>query len=267
MTQPVPVPVTTGAAGSLNLDAALAKRAPNPVSEVVPATPGTTGQPTSFASPVPKGSTVGSAQGVSVNIGTGTTAPTKAPDIPKDLDWDKGKTVVQGPSQEGKIVKATFAIGTARSAKVKKVGDGDGVTGELADGSQISCRLNNIDAPETAKDAYTTVGGKAMKASPAQAYGAESQKGLEDMILNKQVTIKVSQVKDGRPYCEVHFEGKDVSLAQVEKGLAMVYTRFVAPELRGTFYAAQEKAKKDRLNLWKDTNPIPGEKFRRLYNP
>ena len=257
MIQPAPAFATAGAAGSLTLDSALTKRtaeAPSTGSGVVPATPGGTGQPTSFATPVAKGSTVGSSQGVSVNLGSGASVPAKVPDIPKDLPWGKPTTVSQASTPGGRTARVTF------------VGDGDGVTGQFGDGSNVTCRLNNIDAPEVKHDARTTKTGTQLQASPDQSYGRESQKSLEDLIMNKEVTIKVTQVKDGRSYCDVEFQGKDLSMRQVEQGLAMVYARYVDPARKAAFQSAEDKAKSQRLNLWNDANPLLGERFRRQYN-
>lgn len=197
---------------------------------------------------------MGSSQGVAVDVASGMSAPAKVPDVPKNLPWDKPATVAQAATPGGNIARVTY------------VGDGDGVSGKFADGSNVTCRLNNIDAPEVRHAAWATKSGKQMNASPDQAYGQESKKSLEAMILNKEVTIKVTQVKDGRSYCDVEFQGKDLSMSQVEAGLAMVYHRYVAPDRKAAFQGAEDKARSQRLNLWKDANPVPGETFRRQFN-
>ena len=257
MIQPAPVLATAGAAGSLTLDSTLAKRVaedPPTSSVVVPATPGSTGQPTSFATPVPKGATISHTQAVSLNTGTGVTAPVKVPEIPKGLPWGKPEVVAQASSPGG------------RTAKVTYVGDGDGLSGKFADGSDITCRLDQTDAPEVAHAAYTRKDGKQMNASPEQSFGRESQKSLEAMVLNKEVTIKVTKVAGKRNFCEVEFQGKNVELSQIEAGMAWVYDRYVSDKNKDSFKSAEDKAKAQRTGLWKELNPVNPETYRRQFN-
>ena len=146
------------------------------------------------------------------------------------------------------------------------VGDGDGLTGRFGDGSNITCRLDQTDAPEVAKPTWTTKAGKPKAASPDQSFGREARKSLEELVLNKEVTIKVTKVKDSRTFCEVEFQGKNVELSQVEAGMAWVYDRYVSAQNKDSFKAAETKAKQQRKGLWGELNPVNPETFRRQFN-
>lgn len=266
MTQPPPAPVQPGAVGSLTLDGTLAKRAADAATAVVPATPGSAGQPTRFATPVPKGATINHTQAVTLDTATGTATPTKAPEIPKGLPWGKPEVVAQAKEPGGNTIKMTYVAGMGGPATVTKVGDGDGVTGRFADGKDITCRLDQTNAPEVAHNAYTLPDGKKMNASPDQSFGREAQKHLENLILNKEVTIKVTKTKGSRNFCEVEFQGKNVELNQLEAGMAWVYDRYVNDANKSTFKAAEAKAKAQRKGLWSELNPINPETFARQFN-
>ena len=198
---------------------------------------------------------MGSTHGVAFNPSTGAAAPTKAPEVPPGLPWGKTETVAKSTAPGGSIAKVTY------------VGDGDGFKATFNDGTPVTCRINQIDAPEVKHDAYTTKNGKQFKASPDQAYGQESKKYLEDLILNKEVTVLVTKAeKDGRAYCEVELQGKSVALSTVQAGLAMVYGRYVSEDRKAELKGAESAAKAARKGLWADPAPISGESFRRQFN-
>lgn len=196
-----------------------------------------------------------STQGVALNPGTGSMAPAAVPDVPKDVKWGDTKEVVKSTVPGGSIYKVTY------------VNDGDGVSLKGKDGSNLTCRINQIDAPEVAHKDWTTSAGKKILGNPDQAFGQESKKNLEQMILDKEVTVLVTQEKAGRKYCEVEFQGKSLALSQVQAGLAMVYDRFVTADRAVELKSAEAQAKAARKGLWKDLNPMSGEQFRRTYNP
>lgn len=236
------------------LDAALDKRASAAANAVVPATPGSTGVPSTFATPVPKGATISRTQAVTLDTATGASAPAKVPEIPKGLPWGKPEVVAKASTPGGRTAKVTF------------VGDGDGLTGQFGDGSNVTCRLDQTDAPEVAHKAYTRKDGKSVNASPDQVFGRESQKSLEAMVLNKEVTIKVTKVEGSRTFCEVEIQGKNVELSQIEGGMAWVYDRYVSAQNKDGFKAAETKARQQRKGLWGELNPVNPETFRRQFN-
>lgn len=197
---------------------------------------------------------------VSLHPGTGTTATTKAPvEIPQDLQWQEPKTVVQAKPE------ALPARGKAERAVVTFVGDGDTATLRRGDNSTLTCRIDTIDAPETAKDARNN-----KPAIPGQRFGKESQQALASMIENKEVTVRVTRPeKDqwGRDYCQLEIHGKGVDEQLVRAGLAWVYDKYVrrdASEAYRPLKAMETEARTQKRGLWADPAPMQPELFRRL---
>lgn len=132
------------------------------------------------------------------------------------------------PPAKGRVVTGT----------VTYVQDGDG-----AQIGKLNCRIEGIDAPETDKRQHGKKG--------PQPYSTESLQTLQKMILNKQVTVTVteeaSKKNHDRPVCKIEIEGADVSTKMLEQGAAMIYEQFYkGPAHR----AAQDKAKAGQLGIW-----------------
>ena len=187
MTPLVSTPVQTGAAGSQQ-DAAAT---PTKVGafEVPKAT--SSGQAAAGQSPAKP-----QTDHVVVNVGTGETRPASKPiEIPKDVQWQKPVTAVRGDIPKSGTVKAVVTF----------VPDGDTVFGKQSDGSALACRIDGIDAPEV---------NSKRTGKPGQPYGEESKKTLQDMILNKEVTVRITKPSVngsnyGRDMCQIEIEGKD----------------------------------------------------------
>lgn len=224
-------------------------------STVVPPAQGSNAAPAVIATPVPKGHTVGASADLVIGPkGATTSKPDPALDVPPDTKWGAPKTVVEASAPGGREAVVTF------------VPDADGLVMKLGDGKSLSCRLHSIDAPEVKHDARV-VNGKKIKASPDQAQGPEARDYLSQLVLDKKVTVVVTQSaetsKQKRNFCQVSFKGEDVSLKVLEAGFAKVYDRFVVPELADKAYSAQLRAKEARRGIWKDLFPQSGEDFRR----
>lgn len=167
------------------------------------------------------------------------------PNLPIDIKWDKPVTLVE--AKPGAIPPK----GTHK-AVVTYVEDGDGANLKLEGGQKVICRFDKIDAPETDK---TNTGKK------GQPFGNESKKILEELILNKEVTLKIVKAaqagpptKDnnyGRSVCQIEFEGKDINLEMLKQGAAHIYTEY-AKDLM--YVQTQAKAKSDRAGLWAGAN-------------
>lgn len=185
---------------------------------------------------------------LAVNVGTGETRPAAKPiEIPTDVKWQKPVTAIRATGSN--------VTGATGKAVITFVPDGDTAFGKNADGSTLACRIDGIDAPEVASK-RTGKGG--------QPYGEESKKSLQQMILNKEVTVRITKPTTGgsnygRDMCQIEIEGKDVSAEQLRAGAAWVYTRFINdPRLK----AIQEEAIAGLRGLWAGENPIPPWLFR-----
>lgn len=125
---------------------------------------------------------------------------------------------------------------------VFSVADGDTLTLDTG-GRHLKIRLANIDAPER-----------------GQAYGREARRSLAQLCLHRDAQYQAQDVDAyGRTVATVRCEGVDASRAQVERGLAWVprhYNRDAA------LAVLQDQAKRQRIGLWADADPVPPWQFR-----
>jgi endonuclease YncB( thermonuclease family) len=183
---------------------------------------------------------------LSLDASTGAPVAKVAPvDIPKGIKWEQPVNAVTA-------VKGAIPKGEGTKTVVSYVADGDTFSGK----SGINCRIDTIDAPEKAKPQYN---------KPGQPYGEEARKKLEELVLNKEVNIRVVKPADkyGRSICQVEIEGKGVDHLMVQAGAAWVYEHFAKDTLRGDgLNQEQDAARKAKRGLWKDPNPTYPPNFR-----
>ena len=141
-----------------------------------------------------------------------------------------------------------FSYSSEYNAIVSKVTDGDSI--HIIDkGKTIKVRLLYIDAPEL-----------------KQPYGVESKKFLENMILNKTVTISCEK-KDiyGRELCEIFLYGSDaptyINAKMIKSGNAWVYK-----SSRSNVYLVnlEKDAIRYKRGLWHSDDAIEPWIYRKL---
>lgn len=124
--------------------------------------------------------------------------------------------------------------------------DGDSV--KIMDGSiEYKLRINHIDAPER-----------------NQAYGKKSRRAL--MQLCKDATIEVvitSTDQYQRQLGDLYCNQQDVSTYMISNGYAWFYKRY---SKRKALAQVEENARKSKLGLWQDDQPIPPWVWRHLVN-
>lgn len=124
--------------------------------------------------------------------------------------------------------------------------DGDSV--KIMDGSiEYKLRINHIDAPER-----------------NQAYGKKSRRAL--MQLCKDATIEVvitSTDQYQRQLGDLYCNQQDVSTYMISNGHAWFYNRY---SKRKALAQVEENARKSKLGLWQDDQPIPPWVWRHLVN-
>lgn len=187
---------------------------------------------------------------LAVNLQTGETTPAAKPvAIPK--------VAMQQPVT---LLKATGsnAVGSTGKAVITYVDDGDTVR---SDNPNLVCRIDGIDAPEVAHPTHGKPTG--------QPYGEESKATLQDMILKREVTVRISKPavgtektranNYGRDVCQIEISGKNVSTEMVRAGAAWVYTHFNTDP---TLPTLQAEAKAAHRGLWRDSNPIDPRQMR-----
>ena len=144
----------------------------------------------------------------------------------------------------------TFA--DSLTGKIVKITDGDTRYVLDANYKEHKIRLAGIDAPER-----------------KQAYGLASRKHLASIVAGKQVTVEY-QKRDryGRIVGKVLLDGIDACLEQVKAGFAWHYKKYQHEQTledQRLYADAENKARNERLGLWRENNPNPPWEYRRLY--
>lgn len=142
------------------------------------------------------------------------------------------------------MVSACEARGGDQTLNGKAVRIMDGDTFELLlDNRTERVRINWIDAPEK-----------------NQAYGNVSKQALAGLIFGKEVQVRFRQRdRHGRILGFVRVNGINVNLRMVETGMAWHFTRYSSDV---ALAAAEVKARRQRLGLWADPNPVAPWDFR-----
>ena len=130
------------------------------------------------------------------------------------------------------------------TGKVTRISDGDTFHMLLADKRSIKIRLFGIDSPEERQPFYQ-----------------QAKNELSRLIFNKTVSIN-SDDKDqyGRYLAIAFVDGQSVNEAMLSSGLAWHFTRY---DRNSKWEALQQQARKRRIGIWSQSNPIAPWKFRK----
>lgn len=122
--------------------------------------------------------------------------------------------------------------------------DGDSIT-VVYNRKQLSVELDGIDCPEL-----------------EQQFGKEAQEFTKSFIYKKKVTVEIKDYDEkDRMIGRISFQGKDLSLALIEEGLAWYDKENSSDKVLAK---AQKKAKKAKKGLWKQSKPTPPWTFRKI---
>jgi len=153
----------------------------------------------------------------------------------------------------------TYLAGADINGKVVAVTDGDTI--KVLDGNKVQhkIRLTGIDAPEK-----------------AQPFGNASRKHLATMVAGKDVRIETTKNdRYGRVLGKVWVQPRDcpscgktlnANHAQILSGMAWWYQDYAKDqpaEDQGRYESAVTEARKRKLGLWSEPNPIPPWAWRR----
>jgi endonuclease YncB( thermonuclease family) len=141
------------------------------------------------------------------------------------------------------VFSAIAAHASTVDAPVVRVVDGDSLI-VLLDGRQVRVRLKEIDAPEI-----------------KQSFGKRSRQSLADLCDARNARVTWDQKdRNGRLLARVRCSGIDANAAQVSRGMAWVFDRYVKDR---SLYPLQERARAQRLGLWgADAQPMPPWQWR-----
>jgi endonuclease YncB( thermonuclease family) len=135
------------------------------------------------------------------------------------------------------------------TGKVVHVSDGDSMI-VLANGTEQRVRMHGIDAPER-----------------TQPYNHKARQSLAELVAGRTVTVQYDKEdKYGRIVGKVLVNGTDAGLAQLQRGMAWFYRFYqeeLEPEDRAAYAQAEDLARRDRLGLWAEPQPVPPWEFRR----
>jgi len=139
------------------------------------------------------------------------------------------------------ILFAVPLVSFAEEFTVIKVFNGDTIQVKGQD-TPFTVRLAGIDAPELS----------AKKSEEAQPFGREARTYLENLILNKRVSIKGYGEKSyGLMWGEVFLGDRNVSLEMLRAGYAAVYLEKSPKELDlSRYYPDQKEAKAAKKGIW-----------------
>lgn len=115
----------------------------------------------------------------------------------------------------------------------------------LDNGKKEKLRLSQIDAPER-----------------KQPYGLEATHFLENLVLDKEITISFQSEKDryGRHLGEVYLAEENINKFLVRNGLAWVYDRYVTDD---SYYQDLKIAKDKKINIWENDEQMSPWEWRR----
>jgi endonuclease YncB( thermonuclease family) len=135
------------------------------------------------------------------------------------------------------------------TGRVIRVSDGDTLVVISANKAQHEIRLQGIDAPER-----------------GQAVDATSKAHLSERVAGKFVVVEFNKYdRYGRVVGKVLLSGEDVNLEQIEAGLAWHYRKYQgeqSPSDRVKYADAEREARRLKLGLWHDPNPVPPWEYR-----
>lgn len=161
----------------------------------------------------------------------------------------------QPPKVIAEQTKVTFTgvenVYTITTASVMNVVDGDtvdfkaGVKGENRskrpqNGSDLTCRIDAINAPEMGKDG-----------APAAPGADRAKQKLTDLLKNGELKVSITQMgkKDayGRTLCQIEVAGNDIGLEMVKSGAVDLFDKYVAPEI---YKEANAQARGGRVGIF-----------------
>jgi endonuclease YncB( thermonuclease family) len=134
--------------------------------------------------------------------------------------------------------------------RVVGITDGDTLTIVDADRIQHKIRIAGIDAPEK-----------------RQPFGEASRQNLAHLTFGKLTTVKWYKRSYKRLVGNAFVNGKDIGLEQVRAGMAWHYKAYEheqTSEARVQYAIAEVRARRERLGLWKDKDPIPPWEWRHM---
>ncbi len=137
------------------------------------------------------------------------------------------------------------------TGRVLKNHDGDTIKLRTVEHGTIDVRLSGADTPET-----------------GQAYWRAARGALRELVAGKPVTVWCYKTdKYEREVCHVSVDGNDVGLSLIQRGYAWnahMFAHELTTTQQNTYPQAEEQARRQRLGLWQEPDPMPPWECRKL---
>lgn len=132
-------------------------------------------------------------------------------------------------------------------ARVKKVIDGDSLI-VMQNNNKKEIRLWGVDSPEW-----------------GQPYSKRAKKFLKDTVMNNTISVQPYYHDDyGRLVAGIFYNQVNINQLMVEKGYAWVHIYYCNKEICKEWSALQREAKKKKLGLWREADPVPPWEWKRM---
>ena len=133
---------------------------------------------------------------------------------------------------------------------VKVIFDGDTVFGFDQNWKYTTIRLAGIDAPETPKFGKDESGNR-IQVTTGQQFAAESQKFLQDLLFEQNVTVEVIGEDTFKRFIGIIYLGdRCINLEMIKAGMAEAMVKDLLPDEKKEYISAQKEAKKQKLGIW-----------------
>jgi micrococcal nuclease len=150
---------------------------------------------------------------------------------------------VNAESRRREVTTSEAALQTDDLVRLAQVVDGDTVLVTTDAGQKVAVRILGIKAFDAKADR-----------DPTARFGKAAVDELSRSMTNEPVRVAVDATpkdRHGRTLATLYVGGKDVGLALVKQGLALVYTVHPFPAM-SLYLEQQEAARADRRGLWAD---------------
>lgn len=144
------------------------------------------------------------------------------------------------------FISLTTFSQTTFTAKVVGIKDGDTVVVLDSLNNQITLRLAEVDCPEK-----------------NQPFGTKAKQFTSDQIYLKTIKYVVSDTdRYGRSIAMIYYDtdNKYLSAEIIKAGMGWHYKRYSTSKELATF---EDNAKKNKIGLWVDSNPVAPWEFRK----
>ena len=191
---------------------------------------------------------------LSINLSTGKSVPSKDPVPMPNVPWGKPVEVVTMNPMVAKLPQYKAVATFIEDGDTFKATSKQYATKGIKANGGVLCRIDSVDAPETPHPEHGKKG---------QPYGEEARKKLQQMILNKEISIRIVKAANGDPnepglygrdICQIEVEGANVSTELIRAGAAWLYREY------NNYFTGLEtveaNAKAEGRGLFSDPNAV-----------